>query len=116
MKKKIYIAGKVTGEPIDKTITKFSQAQTTIETMGFEVVNPIEVVNNMDEPWHNAMKTCIRAMLDCDAVVILPCWQLSRGAKIERQLADDLDVDVYNYNSFGLKVLKARLCSPQPTL
>ncbi|MBP4139976.1 DUF4406 domain-containing protein [Flavobacterium geliluteum] len=111
MSKKIYIAGKITNEPFHHVVIKFKEAQTTIEKLGFEVVNPIVVVNNSTEPWESAMKTCLKAMLDCDGIVILPCWQLSRGAQIERQLAEDLDMMIFNYDSFGLKVLKARLCN-----
>jgi hypothetical protein len=116
MRKKIYIAGKVTNEPFDKVVAKFKEAELTLTAMGFEAVNPIEVVHNASEPWDSAMKICIKAMLDCDGMVILPCWSLSRGARIERQLAEDLDITICNYHSFGLKVLKARLwTSSQPT-
>ena len=46
--KKIYIAGKVSGEPIADCTLKFGTAQKEIETLGFEAVNPIAVVND----WH----------------------------------------------------------------
>jgi len=110
-KKKIYIAGKVTNEPIDEVNRKFQLAQNELEQLGFEVVNPIKVVNNMEAPWESAMKICVKAMLECDAIVILPCWTLSKGARIERQLAEDLDIGIFNYDSFGLKVLKINQCS-----
>lgn len=109
MKKKIYIAGKVTGEPIAECTMKFGQMQKELELMGFEVINPLAVVGDFKAPWQYAMKKCIKAMLDCDGVVILPCWILSPGAKIERQLAEDLDIVICNSDSFGLKVLKAHL-------
>jgi hypothetical protein len=108
-KKKVYIAGKVTGEPPHTTALKFAMAKKEIEAMGFEAINPIEVVGDFKAPWQYAMKKCIKAMLDCDGVVILPCWILSPGAKIERQLAEDLDIVICNSDSFGLKVLKAHL-------
>ena len=113
--KKIYIAGKVTGEDLEKTARKFKEAELKLTAMCFEAVNPIEVVNNSDTPWSDAMKTCIKAMLDCDGVVILPDWKLSQGARIERQIAYDLDIPIFNYDDFGLKILKAKLCSQQPT-
>ena len=109
--KKIYIAGKVTNEPFVETAAKFKEAQTTLERLGFEAVNPIEVVNNTNESWESAMKICLKAMLECDGIILLPDWQFSYGARIERQLADDLDMTICNYDSFGLKVLKARLCN-----
>lgn len=108
-KKKIYIAGKVTGLPIAECTIKFGQMQKELESMGFEAVNPLAVVGDFQAPWQYAMKKCIKAMLDCDGVVILPCWILSPGAKIERQLAEDLEIVICNSDSLGLKVLKAHL-------
>lgn len=106
---KIYIAGKVTGEDIEKTARKFKEAELRLTAMGFQAVNPIEEVQDSQEPWTSAMKICIKSMLDCDGIVLLPDWQLSTGARIERQLAEDLEIVICNYNDFGLKVLKAHL-------
>lgn len=103
MKKKVYIAGKVTGLNPDIVSSKFQNAEIQVELLGFEAVNPIKVVNNITEPWESAMKICVKAMLECDAVVILPCWSLSTGARIERQLAAALGIPIFNYDSFGLK-------------
>ncbi|WP_291122748.1 DUF4406 domain-containing protein [Flavobacterium sp. UBA6046] len=86
-KKKIYIAGKVTGLPQQEVIDKFAKAKQEIEEMGFEVVNPIEVVNDFDTPWNEAMKMCIMALLDCNAMVLLPCWIDSKGAQLEKDIA-----------------------------
>jgi hypothetical protein len=107
--KKIYIAGKVTGEPLQEVTMKFGSAQKKIEELGFEVVNPLEVVGDFKCDWETAMKRCIKALLDCDGMVILPDWKDSTGAKIERQLADDLNIQIYNYSKFGLEVLVGNL-------
>jgi len=107
--KKIYIAGKVSGEPIASCTKKFRLAQKEIESMGFDGINPFEVVMDFKATWNVAMKKCVKALIDCDAMVILPCWQDSKGAKIERQLAEDLDIPIFNYNKSGLNVLKKNL-------
>lgn len=65
-KKKIYIAGKVTGEPLAECTMKFGEAQKHIEALGFMAVNPLEVVNDFHTTWENAMKKCIKALMDCD--------------------------------------------------
>lgn len=108
-KKKIYIAGKVTGEPIAECTMKFGAAQKELESRGFEAINPLAVVGDFKAPWNAAMKKCIKALVDCDGMVILPCWQDSKGASIERQLAADLDIVIVNYSAFGLKVLTINL-------
>jgi hypothetical protein len=51
------------------------------------------------------MKKCIKAMMDCDALFILPCAKGSKGAKIEKNLAFDLKIPVYQ----TLDILKALL-------
>ena len=106
MKQKIYIAGKVTGEDRASCKEKFAQAQKAIEALGFEAINPLEVVGDWQTPWFTAMRMCTRALLHCDAIILLPCWEDSAGAKIERQLAQDLHILICNYNAFGLTVLQ----------
>ena len=94
MKKKIYIAGKVTGLPQQEVVDKFAKAQKVIEEMGFEVINPIVVVNDFNTPWNVAMKMCLTALFDCSGIVMLPCWEDSKGARIEKELASSLGVEL----------------------
>jgi nucleoside 2-deoxyribosyltransferase len=107
--KKIYIAGKVTGLPFEEVTKKFRDAQDNIEVLGFEVVNPITLVNNANCEWKAAMKICIKAMLDCDAVIILSDWYESKGARVERELAWDLNIPIFNYSKNGLAVMVKNL-------
>lgn len=106
MKKKIYIAGKVTGLPHEEVHSKFKDAQLTLATLGFTAVNPIEVVNDQNAQWDKAMKQCIAALMQCDAVILLPCWQESKGALIESELAHKVAIKVF-HNIDDLKVWSA---------
>lgn len=96
MSKTIYIAGKVSGEPIAECTLKFGAAQKEIEAQGYRAINPLAVVNDWHCPWDKAMRLCLKAMLDADAVLALPDWQLSRGASIEIIIANHLNIKVYN--------------------
>ena len=87
MKKKVYIAGKVTGEPKHACALKFAMAEKALVKKGFEVVNPLNVVGDPSTPWHLAMRKCIAALMTCDAIHLLPDWQESNGASIEKDLA-----------------------------
>ena len=107
--KKIYIAGKVSGEPIAECTMKFGMMQKQVEELGFIAVNPLEVVGTWKITWYQAMKKCIRALVDCDGMVLLPDWPDSTGAKIERQLAEDLGLTICNGTKSGLEVLKNNL-------
>ena len=103
MKKKIYIAGKVTGLPRRETFLKFKKAELAVAASGFSAINPIEVVNDENALWNVAMKACIKALIDCDAVLFLPCFINSKGAQIEFELAKDMDIKVFH----SLEDLKA---------
>lgn len=99
-KKKIYIAGKVTGEPIDKCTMKFGTAQIAIEKLGHTAINPLEVVGDWKTPWHVAMRKCIKALMDCDAIFMLKDSKDSPGAKLEYELAQKLNMEIiYESNS-----------------
>lgn len=89
---KIYIAGKVTGLPIDEVTAKFKAAQNEIEAKGFIAVNPIELVNDWKATWYQAMRICIKELMNCDDVYLLPDYSNSPGAQIELSLADSLKI------------------------
>lgn len=95
MQKTIYIAGKVTGLAPEPTALKFKTAQDQLESRGFDVVNPIELIDNIQEDWDVAMKKCLEALEFCDAIYMLPCYVDSRGAMIEHRAATKLGIDIY---------------------
>lgn len=95
MKQKIYIAGKVTGLPITECTMNFGLAQKQIENLGHEAVNPLAVVNDWKCPWEKAMKLCIVALMDCDAIFVLDNYINSSGAMMELHLAKRLNIPVY---------------------
>ncbi|GEM55263.1 hypothetical protein B0A58_07330 [Flavobacterium branchiophilum NBRC 15030 = ATCC 35035] len=93
--KKIYIAGKVSGLSIESVLKKFANAQEEIEDLGFKAINPISVVNDWACDWHTAMKLCIKALMDCDAIVVLNDYTTSDGAKIELELSKRLGITIF---------------------
>lgn len=95
--KKIYIAGKVTGLPEKPTAEKFAKASQAIKDNNMDAINPIEVVNDPTTQWDAAMKLCVAALLTCDAVFALLCFDDSRGAKVEIWLAMNLAIPIF-YN------------------
>jgi len=96
MRKKIYVAGKITGLPWEQVVQKFSEAQREIEALGFEVINPIILVNDPDTGWKDAMIICLRALSKCHGVYFLPCTIDSRGAKIEMHHAILHNLELYS--------------------
>jgi hypothetical protein len=88
---KLYICGRITGD--DNYRAKFLEAENTLCEAGFHPVNPATLVPaNTD--WNQAMKKAVGFMLQCDGVALLADWKNSRGAKIEKRLAMEIDIPV----------------------
>jgi len=97
MAKTIYLAGKVTGLPPAEVHKKFRFAQARLEQNGHRVFNPVEhvTINDMlEHSWEDIMKVCLAEMFRCDEVHLLPCWNDSRGATLERDIAIRLGMKI----------------------
>ncbi len=76
---KIYIAGKIAGNPNYKE--EFRAAQAELEAQGYIVLNPATLPEGMTPA--DYMGICF-AMIDCaDELWALPSWSRSRGAAVE---------------------------------
>lgn len=80
---KIYIAGKITGEPNYKE--KFDIAATSLEAQGHIVLNPAELPEGMLPA--DYMRICFAMIDTADAIYLLKDWCSSSGAFIERDYA-----------------------------
>ena len=80
---KIYIAGKITGEPNYKE--KFDIAATSLEAQGHIVLNPAELPEGMLSA--DYMRICFAMIDTADAIYLLKGWYSSSGASIERNYA-----------------------------
>lgn len=94
MSELVYLSGPITG--IDNYEENFSKAEKKLKLMGYRVCNPVilgkEVENdlkklNRSPTWKDYMVKCMEKIFNCDAIYMLPGWENSRGAKIEREIA-----------------------------
>lgn len=81
---KIYISGPMTGLP-DFNYPAFHAEAARLRALGYHVENPAE--NPPQSSWAAYMKQACAQMLTCDAIAVLPNWSLSKGSRIEVQLA-----------------------------
>lgn len=81
---RIYLSGKMTGLPL-MNYPAFHAEAARLRALGYEVENPAE--NPPQDSWSAYMKQSCAQMLTCDAIAVLPNWSLSKGARIEVQLA-----------------------------
>lgn len=90
----IYIAGRVTGLPIDEVRLKFSEAEMEVRKMGFLTLNPVEEIlqfNEFDEEglngWQQEMDFLVPFLSRCHGIYMLRDWRNSKGARIEYENA-----------------------------
>lgn len=83
---KVYISGPMTGLP-EFNYPAFFMAAEIIRSHGHEPINPAEGMTDMDKPWVWYMRRALRMLLDADEVWMLPRWQRSKGARLERIVA-----------------------------
>jgi len=93
MNRTAYIAGKITGLPKGIVKDKFNTMARQLSGMGYHVVKPGAVTDD-NKSWDEALRADIKHMLECDEVHLLPDWQDSRGAQLERDIAIRLGMQV----------------------
>lgn len=76
MAKKIYIAGKITGDPNFKE--KFKEVEEDLIDQGNIVLNPARLPDGME--YENYMEICFAMIRQADEVHFLDDWRDSKGA------------------------------------
>lgn len=100
---RIYISGPISH--IRQSVVNFQKAEFDLEARGYETYNPfsIRLPDTEEEKkeydkigeWAWYMRRCVPELVNCDAVLLLPNWQESRGAKFEKEVAETLKIKVY---------------------
>lgn len=99
--KRIYIAGKMKGLTAEQIATKFNTMEAKLIEQGFEVFNPLKIIQNtntervdmnLDPLTESESRRVILGVLifhlsSCDELHMMPCWQDSPGAQLERHFA-----------------------------
>jgi len=103
---RVYIAGPMTAyRDSNYNFPEFYKAQALLEMIGYTVHNPARmdiesgkaqfapfegrIVTAPDFTLADAMRRDIKVIADCEAIVLLPDWQNSKGAAMELQVARD---------------------------
>lgn len=82
----LYLSGPMTGIP-DHNFPAFNRAAKELRKLGYKVVNPVEINPDQDMSWHECLRADIKALCDCDILVLLPGWMDSAGAHLEMHIA-----------------------------
>ena len=94
---RVYLSGPISDMPQGNR-PAFDRAADSLRASGYTVVTPFEIFT---EPppvcpdatqkrayWRRAMRACIKALPEYDAIALLPGWECSEGAKAEKWIAD----------------------------
>jgi hypothetical protein len=90
---RIYIAGPMSGRQ-DLNFPAFHAEAARLRELGHTVLNPAENPQPDCNSWEGYMRMAVAQLVTCDAIYLLPGWAESRGALIERRLAQELRMHV----------------------
>lgn len=93
----VYIAGKMNGLP-DKGVAAFAAAEKALKDCGLVVLNPAVLPNGL--PGNSYMPICLGMVDAADALVLLPGWEDSPGARLEKAYAEYQHKPVYDLHVF----------------
>lgn len=100
MKPKVYLIGPMSGIKDDNR-PAFRKAAKWLRTRGWPVISPDELDESKppkEAVWENYLRRDILwGVLKAKALVALPGWRQSRGAKLEACIAESLKIPVYEF-------------------
>ena len=83
--KKVYLSGQITGKKNYKGLFLFAE-QLARFCDAYSVFNPASQIPDSLN-YDQAMRRCVVALAECDAIVMLTGWNFSKGAKVEHEVA-----------------------------
>lgn len=92
MKLKVYLSGPVSNRDSVLTQKVFARYEAAVREMNMEPVNPLKL-GCTGVKWHDDMKLCLHALLECHLILMLPDWQNSEGARLEQLVAKSLNIN-----------------------
>ena len=93
-KVKVYISGPIAHYDLQERKQAFLMAKERLESQGYDPVNPFDNGVPDDAHWRDHMRADIAMLLECDAILMLPGWELSKGCKLELDVASSCGIAV----------------------
>lgn len=90
----MYISGAIAHHDINERRQTFAKAARRLRAMSYEPVNPFDNGVPHDAHWRDHMKADIALLLDCDLIYMLHGWEMSKGAKLELDVASSCGIEV----------------------
>lgn len=95
MKKgKVYISGAIAHYDLQERKAAFGRAARYLDLKGYRPVNPFDNGVPEDAHWREHMRADIAMLLDCEYIYMLQGWELSKGSKLELDVASSCGIKV----------------------
>ena len=94
MTPKCYISGAIAHHDLQERMAAFEQAAAALKFQGFVPVNPFNNGVAQSEHWTEHMRADIGLLLGCDYIYMLKGWELSKGCKLELDVATSCGIKV----------------------
>ena len=102
---KLYISGQISNMDYDEAWSLFDSAEFYLIEQGHEPVNPMKSEGAAPgKKWAEYIAEDILLLDECEGIYMLPNWQNSNGAKIERHFCEVLGKPIF-YAETGLPKL-----------
>jgi hypothetical protein len=118
----IYIAGQITGLPIEVAEKKFEKAEQDLRRLDLKVINPLKLGIPYSWSWHDQLAECKRVITkEATAIYLLRGWQNSKGAREERDHVDQLNklptrrILIFEEDDYGMSAIKLAIRNKELT-
>ena len=91
---KCYISGAIAHHDPKERMDTFDRAAAVLEKAGYNPVNPFKNGVPQSEHWTKHMRRDIGLLVQCDFIYMLKGWELSKGAKLELDVASSCGIKV----------------------
>ena len=95
--KKVYISGAIAHHDLAERKAAFKAAERELAEMGFAPVNPFDNGVPQEAHYTHHMRADIGLLVGCDYIYLLRGWELSKGAKLEHDVATSCGIKVLKY-------------------
>jgi len=97
---RLYISGPMTDMP-NHNYLAFNEAAKQLREAGYEVLNPAELdLIEKKETWEECLRRDIKYEVECDGLALIFGWSESKGASLEKYIADQLGMPVATVEKF----------------
>lgn len=101
-REKVYISGAIAHHDIEERKRAFEDAARFLDLKGYEPVNPFDNGVAEDADVREHMRADMALLIGCDYIYMLKGWELSKGAKLELDVASSCGIPVMFELQFNL--------------